>query len=144
MGHSQKNAADITSGKRRDRHHPKKHATSRRARAELQFPVSRVDRHLRDGHYAERPVLVDALFSSLASSSTWWPYLLELASKEADNRHGGRITSQDMKRMVENNLQPLHGLLSRTPVLEMTGFLHPGRRSDARVPEPADLHNSLI
>ncbi|XP_066213858.1 histone H2A-Bbd type 1-like [Saccopteryx leptura] len=143
MGHSQKNAADITSGKRRDRHHPKKHATSRRARAELQFPVSRVDRHLRGGHYAERlssltPVFLAGILEYLVA------YLLELASKEADNRHGGRITSQDMKRMVENNLQQLHGLLSRTPVLEMTGFLHPGRRSDARVPEPADLHNSLI
>ncbi|XP_066242624.1 histone H2A-Bbd type 1-like [Saccopteryx leptura] len=141
MGHSRKNAANIRSRKRRYRHHHKKHATSRTARAELQFPVSRMDRHLRDGHYAQRlssltPVFLAGVLEYLVA------YLLELASKEADNRHRGRITSKDMKRMVENNPQQLHCLLSMTPILEMMGFLHPGR-IDARVPEPADLCNSL-
>ncbi|XP_066106637.1 histone H2A-Bbd type 1-like [Saccopteryx bilineata] len=99
---SQENAADITPRERRDRHQRKKRAPSRTPRAELQISVSHVDRHLRRDRYARRlssvtPVFLAGILEFVVS------YILELMSKEADNHHRGRITSQDLVRVAERN-----------------------------------------
>lgn len=87
------------------RHRPtrrhKKHTLSRSQRAELQFPVSRVDRLLREAPDVRRlsrdtSVFFTGVLEYLTSN------VLELASKEALNQHKVRITPEHVERAVYN------------------------------------------
>uniref|UniRef100_A0A667J2R1 Histone H2A n=1 Tax=Lynx canadensis TaxID=61383 RepID=A0A667J2R1_LYNCA len=99
------------SGRRRRRHRRRRrrHAVSRSRRAELQFPVSRVERLLREGRYAPRlsastPVFLTAVLEYLTAN------ILELAGKEALDSHKMRITPEHVQRALGSN-QHLRGLL---------------------------------
>ncbi|XP_077024428.1 histone H2A-Bbd type 1-like [Tamandua tetradactyla] len=77
---------------------------SRSSRAELQFPVSRVDRILRESHYAHRlspstPVFLAGVLEYLTAN------ILELAGNEACNNQKRRITPEHVERAVDNNPQ---------------------------------------
>ncbi|XP_060030119.1 histone H2A-Bbd type 1-like [Erinaceus europaeus] len=92
------------SGKRRCSYSRKnkKQILSRSSRAELQFPVSRVDRLLREGHNAYRlcsstPVFLAGVLEYLTSN------ILELAGKEAHKSHRMRITPEHVERAVDGN-----------------------------------------
>lgn len=89
-------------GKRRRRN------ISRSRRAELQFPVSRVDRFLREGNYSRRlsssaPVFLAGVLEYLTSN------ILELAGEEAHTSGRKRISPEHLCRVVQNNDQ-LHQL----------------------------------
>ncbi|XP_011369975.1 histone H2A-Bbd type 1-like [Pteropus medius] len=92
------------SGERR--HHSsrrrKKRVLSRSTRAELQFPVSRVDRLLREGSNAHRmswctPVFFTGILEYLTAN------ILDLAGKEAHNHHQVLITPEHVERAVDNS-----------------------------------------
>ncbi|CAH6779648.1 H2al2a [Phodopus roborovskii] len=75
---------------------------TRSARAELQFPVSRVDRFLREGNYSRRlsssaPVFLAGILEYLTSN------ILELAGEEAHINGRKRITPEHVYRVVQNN-----------------------------------------
>ncbi|XP_004588025.2 histone H2A-Bbd type 1-like [Ochotona princeps] len=75
---------------------------SRSTKAELQFPVSRVDRHLREDRYAQRlssstPVFLAGVLEYLTSN------ILELAGEEADKNGKIRITPEHLQKAMENN-----------------------------------------
>ncbi|XP_025867974.2 histone H2A-like 3 [Vulpes vulpes] len=81
---------------------PRRHGMSRSRRAELQFPVSRVDRLLREGCYAHRlssstPVFLAGILEYLTSN------ILELAGQEARNSHKMRITPEHVQKALGNN-----------------------------------------
>ncbi|KAL1785284.1 histone H2A-Bbd type 1-like [Sigmodon hispidus] len=81
---------------------------SRSTRAELQFPVSRFDRLLREGNYSQRlssssPVFVAGVLEYLTSN------ILELAGKEAHISGKKRITAEHVYQVVQKNEQ-LHQL----------------------------------
>ncbi|EFB15169.1 hypothetical protein PANDA_016971, partial [Ailuropoda melanoleuca] len=83
-------------------HQHKRHGLSRSMRAELQFPVSRVDRLLREGCYAQRlssstPVFLTGVLEYLTAN------ILELAGQEARNHHKMRITPEHVQRALVNN-----------------------------------------
>ncbi|XP_036082508.1 histone H2A-Bbd type 1-like [Rousettus aegyptiacus] len=91
------------SGERRCRptRRRKKHAVSRSQRAELQFPVSRVDRLLREAPDVQRlsrdtSVFFTGVLEYLTAN------ILELASKEALNQHRVLITPEHVERAVDN------------------------------------------
>ncbi|XP_053434969.1 histone H2A-Bbd type 1 [Nycticebus coucang] len=93
-------------GKRHRRcHHRRRRRTiSRSSRAELQFPVSRVERLLRESHYAHRlsattPVFLAGVLEYLTAN------ILELAGKEADISHRVRITPEHVGRAMDQNQQ---------------------------------------
>ncbi|XP_038172583.1 histone H2A-Bbd type 1-like [Arvicola amphibius] len=82
--------------------------TSRCTRAELQFPVSRVDHYLREGRYSRRlsssaPVFLARVLEYLTSN------ILDLAGEEAHTNGRKRITLEHVYQVVENNEQ-LHEL----------------------------------
>uniref|UniRef100_A0A8C3X0Y6 Histone H2A n=1 Tax=Catagonus wagneri TaxID=51154 RepID=A0A8C3X0Y6_9CETA len=82
---------------------PKKHAVSRSSRAELQFPVSRVDRVLRESDYARRlssytPVFLAGVLEYLTAN------ILDLAGREASSSHRVRIAPEHVQRMKPLNL----------------------------------------
>ncbi|XP_038175240.1 histone H2A-Bbd type 1-like [Arvicola amphibius] len=82
--------------------------TSRSTRAELQFPVSRVDHYLREGKYSRRlsssaPVFLAGVLEYIASN------ILDLAGEEAHTNGKKRITPEHVYQVVENN-QQLHEL----------------------------------
>ncbi|XP_012592126.1 histone H2A-like 3 [Microcebus murinus] len=82
----------------------RRQAISRSTRAELQFPVSRVDRCLREGQYAQRlssatPVFLAGVLEYLTAN------ILELAGKEADNNRRVRITPEHVERAMDQNQQ---------------------------------------
>ncbi|KAM4817876.1 histone H2A-beta, sperm-like [Thomomys bottae] len=82
----------------------KKNPMSRSARAELQFPVSRVDRFLREGNYAQRlssstPVFLTGILEYLVSN------ILDLAGKEARRNGKTRITRDHVKMVLESQKQ---------------------------------------
>ncbi|XP_044768316.1 histone H2A-Bbd type 1-like [Neomonachus schauinslandi] len=86
----------------RHSHRRKRHGLSRSMRAELQFPVSRVDRLLREGRYAQRlssstPVFLTGILEYLTAN------ILELAGQEARNNHKMRITPEHVQRALGNN-----------------------------------------
>ncbi|XP_045412760.1 histone H2A-Bbd type 1 [Lemur catta] len=88
----------------RDSHRRRRQALSRSTRAELQFPVSRVDRLLREGHYAQRlssvtPIFLAGILEYLTSN------ILELAGKEANNNRRVRITPEHVETAVNQNQQ---------------------------------------
>ncbi|XP_004837966.1 histone H2A-Bbd type 1-like [Heterocephalus glaber] len=83
---------------------PRKQAVSRSTRAELQFPVSRVERYLREGGYAQRlgsstPVFLAGVLEYLTAN------ILDLAGKEAEGNCKKRITPQHLETVMENNQQ---------------------------------------
>nr|XP_004665775.1 histone H2A-Bbd type 1-like [Jaculus jaculus] len=83
---------------------PKKQSTSRSTRAELQFPISRVERFLRDGNYSQRlssstPVFLTGVLEYLTSN------ILDLAGKEAHNKGKKRITPEHIQKVVQDNQQ---------------------------------------
>lgn len=87
-------------GKRRRRN------ITRSRRAELQFPVSRVDRFLREGNYSRRlsssaPVFLAGVLEYLTSN------ILELAGEEAHTSGRKRIAPEHLCRVVQNNDQLL-------------------------------------
>ncbi|XP_004674846.1 PREDICTED: histone H2A-Bbd type 1-like [Condylura cristata] len=91
---------------RRHRHfrRTRRRSISRSTRAELHFPVSRVDRLLREGHYAHRlssatPVFLAGVLEYLTSN------ILELASEEAQSHHRMRITPEHVEKAVDNDQQ---------------------------------------
>nr|XP_002763866.2 histone H2A-Bbd type 2/3-like [Callithrix jacchus] len=82
------------------------HTRSRTARAELIFSVSKMERGLWEGHYAQRlsdnaPVYLAAVIQYLTAK------ILELAAKGADNRGERIITPRLLDMAVHND-----GLLS--------------------------------
>ncbi|XP_062039109.1 histone H2A-Bbd type 1 [Lepus europaeus] len=92
-------------------HRRRRRAVSRSMRAELQFPVSHVERLLREGHYAQRlssaaPVFLAGVLEYLTSN------ILELASKEAYNSGRVRITGEHVERAVQDH-QQLRNLLEK-------------------------------
>ncbi|XP_046505980.1 histone H2A-Bbd type 1-like [Equus quagga] len=85
----------------------RKHTQSRSTRAELQFPVSRVDRLLRQGAYGQRlssstPIFLAGILEYLTAN------ILELAGKEAHSSRKIRITPEHVQRAVENNQHLSH------------------------------------
>lgn len=91
---------------------------SRSTRAELQFPVSRVDRFLREGNYSRRlsssaPVFFAGILEYLTSN------ILELAGEVANTNGRKRISPEHVRQVVQNNDQ-LHQLFKEDtiPVLE--------------------------
>ncbi|KAM6143221.1 histone H2A-Bbd type 1-like [Erethizon dorsatum] len=99
---------------------PRKQAVSRSTRAQLQFPVSRVERCLREGGYAQRlasstPVFLAGVLEYLTAN------ILELAGREAHHKLKKRITPQHLERTLENNkqLRPLLGDTAKSLLDEM-------------------------
>ncbi|EHB10563.1 Histone H2A-IV [Heterocephalus glaber] len=87
---------------------PRKQAVSRSTRAELQFPVSRVEHYLREGGYAHRlgsstPVFLAGVLKYLRAN------ILDLAGKEAQGKRKKCIAPQHLETAMENNqhLRPL-------------------------------------
>ncbi|XP_048191402.1 histone H2A-Bbd type 1 [Perognathus longimembris pacificus] len=82
----------------------KKHHVSRSARADLQFPVSRMDRFLRKGNYAQRltsstPVFLAGVLEYLVSN------ILDLAGKEAHNNGKKRIGPEHVTKVMRRKKQ---------------------------------------
>ncbi|GAA5970906.1 hypothetical protein JCM11641_004502 [Rhodosporidiobolus odoratus] len=93
---------------------------SRSAKAGLQFPVGRIDRHLRKGHYAQRigagaPVYLAAVLEYLTAE------ILELAGNAARDNKKSRIIPRHIQLAVRND-EEIDLLLSKSGVLP---FLHP-------------------
>ncbi|XP_004648639.1 histone H2A-Bbd type 1-like [Octodon degus] len=98
-------------GKKRGRKSLKsrKKAISRSSRAELQFPVSRVERYLREGGYAQRlssttPVFLAGVLEFLTAN------ILDQAGKEAQGKHKKRIAPQHLETVI-GSIQQLDPLL---------------------------------
>ena len=88
----------------------RKKAVSRSSRAELQFPVSRVERYLREGGYARRlssatPVFLAGVLEFLTAN------ILDQAGKEAQDKRKKRIAPQHLETVIEGTeqLRPLLG-----------------------------------
>ncbi|XP_006888678.1 PREDICTED: histone H2A-Bbd type 1-like [Elephantulus edwardii] len=101
----------------RKSHKRRRYSLSRSTRAELQFPVSRVDRLLREGNYAQRvsssaPVFLAGVLEYLTSN------ILELAGIEAQNNRRIRITPEHLERAVDGNPQ-LNRLLDDVVMLNV-------------------------
>ncbi|MBW0531320.1 hypothetical protein O181_071035 [Austropuccinia psidii MF-1] len=82
---------------------------SRSAKAGLQFPVGRIHRLLRRGHYAERvgagaPVYLAAVLEYLAAE------ILELAGNAARDNKKSRIIPRHLQLAIRND-EELHKLL---------------------------------
>ncbi|BGO93886.1 hypothetical protein NBRC10512_006104 [Rhodotorula toruloides] len=78
----------------------KKH--SRSAKAGLQFPVGRIHRHLKKGHYAQRigagaPVYLAAVLEYLAAE------ILELAGNAARDNKKTRISPRHLQLAIRND-----------------------------------------
>lgn len=85
-------------------------AKSRSSRAGLQFPVGRVHRFLRKGHYAQRigsgaPVYLAAVLEYLSAE------ILELAGNAARDNKKARIVPRHLQLAVRND-EELNRLLS--------------------------------
>ncbi|EMS18585.1 histone H2A [Rhodotorula toruloides NP11] len=91
----------------------KKH--SRSAKAGLQFPVGRIHRHLKKGHYAQRigagaPVYLAAVLEYLAAE------ILELAGNAARDNKKTRISPRHLQLAIRND-EELDRLLAGGGVL---------------------------
>ncbi|KWU46270.1 histone H2A [Rhodotorula sp. JG-1b] len=89
-------------------------AQSRSARAGLQFPVGRIHRLLRRGHYAKRigagaPVYVAAVLEYLAAE------ILELAGNAARDNKKARIIPRHLQLAIRND-EELNRLLSHVTI----------------------------
>ncbi|XP_054983214.1 histone H2A-Bbd type 1-like [Sorex araneus] len=85
-------------------HKPRKRAISRSTRAQLQFPVSRVDRLLRESQNVNRlssstPVFLAGVLEYLTAN------LLELAGQEAEKDSRSRITPEHLCAAVKKSLR---------------------------------------
>jgi len=85
-------------------------AKSRSSRAGLQFPVGRIHRYLRKGHYASRvgsgaPVYLAAVLEYLSAE------ILELAGNAARDNKKSRIVPRHLQLAVRND-EELNKLLS--------------------------------
>ena len=95
----------------RKRQRRRRRKVTRSQRAELQFPVSRVDRFLREGNYSRRlsssaPVSLAGVLEYLTSN------ILELAGEVAHTTGRKRIAPEHVCRVVQNNEQ-LHQLFKQ-------------------------------
>lgn len=91
-------------------------AKSRSSRAGLQFPVSRIHRLLRKGHYAERigagtPVYLAAVMEYLSAE------VLELAGNAARDNKKLRVIPRHLQLAIRND-EELHRLLSRITIAQ--------------------------
>jgi histone H2A len=91
-------------------------ATSRSARAGLQFPVGRVSRYLRLGRYSQRigggaPVYLAAVMEYLCAE------ILELAGNAARDNKRTRITPRHLQLAVRNDAE-LNGLLGGVTIAQ--------------------------
>ncbi|CAF0860068.1 unnamed protein product [Adineta steineri] len=89
---------------------------SRSGRAGLQFPVSRVHRHLRKGNYSERvaggsPVYLAAVLEYLSAE------ILELAGNAARDNKKSRIIPRHLQLAVRND-EELNRLLSSVTIAQ--------------------------
>jgi histone H2A len=87
---------------------------TRSSRAGLQFPVGRVHRFLRKGHYAERigagaPVYLAAVLEYLTAE------ILELAGNAARDNKKGRIIPRHLQLAVRND-EELNKLLNNVTI----------------------------
>ncbi|GAA6012919.1 hypothetical protein JCM10207_008377 [Rhodosporidiobolus poonsookiae] len=102
----------------------KKQSTSRSARAGLQFPVGRIDKFLRKGHFASRigagaPVYLAAVLEYLAAE------VLELGGNAARDNKKSRISPRHLQLAVRND-EELDALLGHGGVLpNLNPFLAP-------------------
>ena len=85
-------------------------AKSRSSRAGLQFPVGRIHRYLRKGHYASRigsgaPVYLSAVLEYLSAE------ILELAGNAARDNKKSRINPRHLQLAVRND-EELNKLLA--------------------------------
>ena len=92
----------------------KKKATSRSAKAGLQFPVGRVHRHIKLGRYASRigagaPVYLAAVLEYMAAE------VLELAGNAARDNKKSRIVPRHIQLAVRND-EELSKLLSTVTI----------------------------
>ena len=83
---------------------------TRSARAGLKFPVGRVHRHLKHGHYSKRigagaPVYLAAVLEYLAAE------ILEMAGKAAKDNKKSRINPRHLQLAIQND-EELSKLLS--------------------------------
>jgi len=97
-----------------------KTSTSRSAKAGLQFPVGRIHRLLRKGHYAERvgagaPVYLAAVLEYLAAE------ILELAGNAARDNKKSRIIPRHLQLAIRND-EELNRLLGHV-VISQGGVL---------------------
>ena len=91
-------------------------AKSRSSRAGLQFPVGRVHRFLRKGHYADRigsgaPVYLAAVLEYLSAE------ILELAGNAARDNKKHRIIPRHLQLVVRND-EELNKLLSGVTIAQ--------------------------
>ena len=105
------------SGKRRhqnlSRHLYEKYALSCSVRAKLQFSMSCKYCLLQKGCYVQRltlstPIFLTGILEYLAAN------ILELVNKKAHNHHKMHITSEHIKRAVDNNLHFSHLFVNNT------------------------------
>ncbi|GAA6051365.1 hypothetical protein JCM3770_004504 [Rhodotorula araucariae] len=97
---------------------------TRSARAGLQFPVGRVDRFLRKGHYATRigagaPVYLAAVLEYLTAE------VLELAGNAARDNKKGRISPRHLQLAIRND-EELNKLCERATISQggVLPFIH--------------------
>ncbi|XP_032186458.1 histone H2A-beta, sperm-like [Mustela erminea] len=112
-------------GRRSPWHYPRhrRHSLSRSMRAELQFPVSRVDRLLRQGCYAQRlssstPIFLTGVLEYLTAN------ILELAGQEARNNNKIRITPEHIQRALGSH-QHLSRLFEDSACPQVEGVPQP-------------------
>ena len=121
----------------RNCHRSKRH--SRSTRAELQFPVSRVDRRLRDHQGTQRlssatPVFLAAVLEYLTAN------ILDLAGKEAGANHRMRISPDHVQRALTNNENLCH-LFEPSAFLSADSYTNPSQEVGMpRPPSPATPH----
>ncbi|CAF0738940.1 unnamed protein product [Didymodactylos carnosus] len=89
---------------------------SRSGRAGLQFPVSRIHRHLRRGNYSERvgagsPVYLAAVLEYLSAE------ILELAGNAARDNKKTRIIPRHLQLAIRND-EELNKLLSQVTIAQ--------------------------
>jgi len=111
-GRGKSNASVLTGGSGKGRGKGK----SRSTRAGLQFPVSRVHRHLRKGNYSERvaggsPVYLAAVLEYLSAE------ILELAGNAARDNKKSRIIPRHLQLAVRND-EELNRLLSSVTIAQ--------------------------
>ena len=109
-------------------------ATSRSARAGLQFPVGRIARFLKQGRYADRvgagaPVYLAAVLEYLAAE------VLELAGNAARDNKKSRIVPRHIQLAIRND-EELNKLMANTTIASggvlpnINNFLLPRKKGD--------------
>ena len=109
-GRGKTNASVLGSGKARSK------GKSRSGRAGLQFPVSRIHRHLRRGNFSERvaggtPVYLAAVLEYLSAE------ILELAGNAARDNKKSRIIPRHLQLAVRND-EELNRLLNHVTIAQ--------------------------